>query len=150
MPQVTLSFGRTLECEATLGLLRRIKRIHNIDLLGADSKAFSEFLSSSAVCWPVVCEFFGLHSIEEQEELADKAKGADVAALIRGVTESLEDFFQTCGEPDKAAALRKAIQTIQAGRQALATKITQTDLESEVAKEMLSLDLIPPTSPRGI
>jgi len=143
MPQVTLSFGRTLQCEATLGLLRRIKRIHDIDLLSADSKAFSDFLSSSAVCWPVVCEFFNVRDIEDQEQLAEQAIGRDVAALIRGVTESLRDFFQTCGEPDKAAALMKAIQTIDAGRKALATKILETDLESQVAKEMLNLNLLP-------
>lgn len=147
MPQVTLSFGRTLQCEATLGLLRRIKRIHNIDLLSADSKVFGDFLSSSSVCWPVVCEFFNVRDIEEQEQLAEQAVGRDVAALIRGVTEALDDFFQTCGEPDKAAALRKSIQTVQAGRRALATKIESTDLEGEVTRELLSLDLM--TSPRG-
>ena len=143
MPQVTLSFGRTLQCEATLGLLRRIKRIHNVDLLGADSKAFSDFLSSSAVCWPVVCEFFNVTDLEDQEQLAEQAKGSDVAALIRGVTEALDDFFQTCGEPDKAAALRKSIQTIQAGRAALAKKISETDLENQVTREMLKLNLMP-------
>ena len=143
MPQVTLSFGRTLQCEATLGLLRRIKRVHNVDLLGADSKAFSDFLSSSAVCWPVVCEFFNVRDIEDQEQLAEQAIGSDVAALIRGATEALHDFFQSCGEPDKAAALTKSLKTIQSARTALAQKISETDLENQVAKEMLSLNLMP-------
>jgi hypothetical protein len=143
MPQVKLKRGRVLECEATLGLLRRISKIHGIDLLSRDVKVFAQFLSHSEVCWPVVCEFYGLRTAEQQEELAEIACGQDVAALIRGVNESLKDFFQSSGEPEMAAALEKAIETIQHGRKALADRISQTDLASEVTREILSLDLSP-------
>lgn len=146
MPQVKLSRGKQLQCEATLGLLRRIKRIHGIDLLSRDVKVFAQFLSQSEVCWPVVCEFYGLQTPEAQEELAEVANGADVAALIRGVNESLRDFFQSSGEPEMAAALEKAIETIQAGRNTLAKRITETDLVSEVTREILSMDLSPGNS----
>lgn len=146
MPQVKLTRGKQLQCEATLGLLRRIKRIHGIDLLSRDVKVFAQFLSQSEVCWPVVCEFYGLQTPEAQEELAEVANGADVAALIRGVNESLRDFFQSSGEPEMAAALEKAIETIQAGRNTLAKRITETDLVSEVTREILSMDLSPGNS----
>jgi hypothetical protein len=146
MPQVKLARGKQLQCEATLGLLRRIKRIHGIDLLSRDVKVFAQFLSQSEVCWPVVCEFYGLQTPEAQEELAEVANGADVAALIRGVNESLRDFFQSSGEPEMAAALEKAIETIQAGRNTLAKRITETDLVSEVTREILSMDLSPGNS----
>lgn len=146
MPQVKLTRGKQLQCEATLGLLRRIKRIHGIDLLSRDVKVFAQFLSQSDVCWPVVCEFYGLQTPEAQEELAEVANGADVAALIRGVNESLRDFFQSSGEPEMAAALEKAIETIQAGRNTLAKRITETDLVSEVTREILSMDLSPGNS----
>jgi hypothetical protein len=141
MPQVELKRGKKLQCEATLGLLRRIKRIHGIDLLSRDVKVFAQFLSESETCWPVICEFYGLQAPEEQEELAEIAVGADVAALIRGVNESLRDFFQSSGEPEMAAALEKAVDTIQKGRQTLAQRIRETDLASEVTKEILSMDL---------
>ena len=146
MPQVKLVRGKQLQCEATLGLLRRIKRIHGIDLLSRDVKVFAQFLSQSEVCWPVVCEFYGLQTPEAQEELAEVANGADVAALIRGVNESLRDFFQSSGEPEMAAALEKAIETIQAGRNTLAKRITETDLVSEVTREILSMDFSPGNS----
>lgn len=141
MPQVELKRGKKLQCEATLGLLRRIKRIHGIDLLSRDVKVFAQFLSESETCWPVICEFYGLQAPEEQEELAEIAVGADVAALIRGVNESLRDFFQSSGEPEMAAALEKAVETIQKGRQTLAQRIRETDLVSEMTKEILSMDL---------
>jgi hypothetical protein len=141
MPQVELKRGKKLQCEATLGLLRRIKRIHGIDLLSRDVKVFAQFLSESETCWPVICEFYGLQAPEEQEELAEIAVGADVAALIRGVNESLRDFFQSSGEPEMAAALEKAVETIQKGRQTLAQRIRETDLVSEVTREILSMDL---------
>lgn len=146
MPQVKLKRGRQLECEATLGLLRRIKRIHGIDLLSRDVKVFAQFLGQSDICWPVVCEFYGLQTEAQQEELAEIATGADVAALIRGVNESLRDFFQSSGEPEMAAALEKAIETVQAGRQTLAQRITATDLVSEMTREILSMDLSPGNS----
>lgn len=146
MPQVELKRGRQLECEATLGLLRRIKRIHGIDLLSRDVKVFAQFLGQSDICWPVVCEFYGLHTPEQQDELAETATGSDVAALIRGVNESLRDFFRESGEPEMAAALEKAIETVQAGRRTLAQRITATDLVSEVTREILSMDLSPGNS----
>ncbi len=141
MPTVKLARGQELQCEATLGLLRRIKRIHGIDLLSRDVQVFAQFLSQSDVCWPVVCEFYGLKTAEQQEELAEVATGADVAALIRGVNESLRDFFQTSGEPEMAAALLKAIEAVQAGRQALAQRIQTTDLVSDITREILAMDL---------
>lgn len=146
MPQVELKRGKKLECEATLGLLRRIKRIHGIDLLSRDVRVFSQFLGQSDVCWPVVCEFYGLQTPEQQEELAEIATGADVAALIRGVNESLRDFFLGSGEPEMAAALEKAIETVQVGRRTLAQKIQTTDLASQVTREILSMDLSPGNS----
>jgi hypothetical protein len=141
MPTVKLARGQELQCEATLGLLRRIKRIHGIDLLSRDVQVFAQFLSQSDVCWPVVCEFYGLRTAEQQEELAEVATGADVAALIRGVNESLRDFFPTSGEPEMAAALLKAIEAVQAGRQALAQRIQTTDLVSDITREILAMDL---------
>lgn len=146
MPQVELKRGKRLECEATLGLLRRIKRIHGIDLLSRDVRVFSQFLGQSDVCWPVVCEFYGLQTPEQQEELAEIATGADVAALIRGVNESLRDFFLGSGEPEMAAALEKAIETVQVGRRTLAQRIQTTDLASQVTREILSMDLSPGNS----
>jgi hypothetical protein len=40
-----------------------------------------------------------------------------------------------------AAALEKAVETIQKGRQTLAQRIRETDLVSEVTREILSMDL---------
>jgi hypothetical protein len=45
-----------------------------------------------------------------------------------------------------AAALEKAIETVQAGRQTLAQRITATDLVSEMTREILSMDLSPGNS----
>ena len=94
----------------------------------------------------MVCEFYGLQTEAQQEELAEIATGADVATLIRGVNESLRDFFHSSGEPEMAAALEKAIETVQAGRQTLAQRITATDLVSEMTREILSMDLSPGNS----
>jgi hypothetical protein len=69
--------------------------------------------------------------------------GSDVAALIRGAIESLRDFFHESGEPEMAAALMKAVETMQAARMTLASRITQTDLASEVTREILTMELIP-------
>jgi hypothetical protein len=143
MPMVKLAKGRELQCEATLGLLRRIKRIRGIDLLSRDVNVFSQFLSHSETCFPVICEFYGLQTTEQQDELAEMAVGSDVAALIRGAIESLRDFFHESGEPEMAAALMKAVETMQAARLTLASRITQTDLASEVTREILTMELIP-------
>ena len=140
MPKVTVA-GRSFEVNATLGLLRRIKTVHGVDLLARDVKGLVSFLSSADECFAIGCEFLGLKTEAEQNELADQATGADVAAVIGAVTEALKDFFHGRGEPEMVAAIEKQVATIQGSRQALADKIEATDLQSQITKEILSLDL---------
>jgi len=140
MSKVTVA-GQSFEVIATLGLLRRIKTVHGIDLLSRDSKGLAGFLSSSDDCWIVGCEFLGLATTEQQDELADKATGRDVATVIGAVTEALKDFFHGRGEPEMVAAIEKQVSTIQASRKALAERIEGTDLATPIVTEILNMNL---------
>lgn len=140
MAKLTVA-GQSFEVVATLGLLRRIRLVHNVNLLARDVSGFTSFLNSTDTYWPVVCEFLGLKTEQQQDDLADRAQGADVAAIIRAVTESLMDFFRESGDPDMVAAIQKVYQGAASARKKLAEKIGETDMEAVIIHQMESLDL---------
>lgn len=141
MPTVTVA-GQSFDVIATLGLLRRIKQVHNVDLLAKNLAGFNSFLMDLECSWVVCCEFLGLRTAEEQAHLADQAAGGDVASVIRAVTESLTDFFRESGDPEMVAAITKTYQAAAAARKALADKVMATDLETPIIRQMESLDLV--------
>lgn len=139
MPKLTVA-GQSYEVVATYGLLRRIKNVHGFDLLSQQLTGLSQFLNNSEANFLISCEFMGLTKQEDQDHLADNCEGSDIAAMIGAVTESLKDFFQGRGEPEMVAAIEKQVATIQQSRKTLAQKITDTDVQSPVTREILSLD----------
>lgn len=140
MPKLTVA-GQSFEVVATFGLLRRIRTVHGVDLLAKDVSGFTSFLSSSDAYWPVACEFLGLKTDEQQDDLADKARGADIAAIIRAVTESLTDFFHESGDLDMVAAIKKVYQAMATSRRVLAEKISESDVDGPIIHQMESLNL---------
>lgn len=139
MPKLTVA-GQSYEVVATYGLLRRIKNVHGFDLLSQQLTGLSQFLNNSEANFLISCEFMGLTTQEQQDAHAEKCSGSDIAAMIAMVTESLKDFFRGRGEPEMVAAIEKQVSMIQESRKTLAQKITDTDVQSPVTREILSLD----------
>lgn len=139
MPKVTVA-GQSYEVVATFGLLRRIKSVHGYDLLSQQLTGLAQFLNNSEANFTIACEFMGLKTAEEQDAHAEKCSGSDIAAMIGAVTEALKDFFRGRGEPEMVAAIEKQVTMIQESRKTLAQKISETDVQSSVTREILSLD----------
>jgi len=139
MPKLTVA-GQSYEVVATYGLLRRIKNVHGYDLLSQQLTGLAQFLNNSEANFTIACEFMGLTTAEEQDAHAERCSGADIAAMIGTVTESLKDFFRGRGEPEMVAAIEKQVAMIQESRRTLAQKITDTDIQSSVTREILNLD----------
>ena len=139
MPKLTVA-GQSYEVVATYGLLRRIRDVHGYDMLHTEMSGLAKFLSDQDAAFIINCEFLGLTTTEQQEEHANACRGADIAAMSAAVTESLKDFFRERGEPERVAAIEKMVAMVQESRKALATKISDSDMQSEVTKEILSLD----------
>lgn len=140
MPTVKVA-GETFEIEATLGLLRRIKRVHGIDLLAKDVGGFTSFLNSSDSYWLVACEFLGLKTEADQDRIADKSRGSDIATVIHAITEALTDFFRESGDPGMVSAIQKVYQAAATARLELAKKIDEADVTEAIIHQMKSLDL---------
>jgi len=140
MPTVKLA-GETFEIEATFGLLRRIKSVHGIDLLAKDVSGFTSFLNSSDSYWLVACEFLGLKTEADQDRIADKSRGSDIAAVIHAITESLTDFFRESGDPGMVSAIQTVYQAAATARQELAKKINEANVTEAIIHQMQSLNL---------
>lgn len=139
MPKLTVA-GQSYEVVATYGLLRRIKNVHGYDLLSQQLSGLTQFLNNVDANFTISCEFLGIKGQAEQDAHADNCSGQDIAAMVSAVTEALKDFFRGRGEPEMVAAIEKQVGMIQESRRTLAQKITDTDLQSQVTKEILSLD----------
>lgn len=138
--QVTIG-DRQFFIEPTLGLFNRIKSRFGLNLLNPDLVDFGKFLSNSQECFEVCCGFLGLWEADQQEVLAEVAKGTDVRNLIECVRDSLVDFIRGRGDEALAAAVEKTYATMMETRKDLARRVRETDLAGEVSKELDQLDL---------
>jgi hypothetical protein len=132
--------GRTFEIVTTSGLLNRIELSHRINLRREDGEELRAMLGGDYNrFWRVVMEYLRI-SHDEQDSMADSITTRELAVLTTAIVRSLADYFRPFN-PLLAAMIENFLQTLQAARLALASKIAPDDETEAGHRAALLMDL---------
>jgi len=134
--------GRTWTLALTLGTAMHVKAKLDIDLLqieSGDPPLLTRLGTDEMLLGEVLCALldpqFEAHKVTA-EEVRNAFDGRTLLAAQKAFYEELIDFFQSRGRTDRAKAVAKQMNLIQAAIAAIETRIDGIDVEATIAGVM--------------